>query len=119
MTEKIGEFSLEVIELLNLNIPAGTAIYLGESNKAHMKSRHPRDYEKYIGRIDKIVMFPNFVGINDADGSVEYVKTFSKNVKVAVRIASDGEYYARSLYKIGESRVKNSIKIGQLKRLTK
>ncbi|MCL2109264.1 MAG: PBECR2 nuclease fold domain-containing protein [Oscillospiraceae bacterium] len=114
MIEKIGEFSREVIELLGLDVPEGTAIFLGESNRAHMKSRHPQDYEKYIGRIGKIVTYPDFVGISEDDGSIEFIKIFKKNVKVAVRIAVDGDYYARTLYEIHPNRVKNFAKEGKL-----
>jgi len=78
MVEKIGEFSLEVLELLKLDIPAGTAIYIGESNHKHMKNRHPQDYKNYIGRIDKIIANPDFVGIIEEDGSIEFIKIFKK-----------------------------------------
>ena len=51
--QKIGSFSREVIELLQLDITAGTPIYIGSSNIEHIKSRHPYEYEKYfpLGRV--------------------------------------------------------------------
>jgi hypothetical protein len=114
MVEKIGEFSAEVIELLNLDIPTGTAILVGESNTDHMKRRHPEDFRKYYGRIGKILDSPDFAGINPSDNSVEFIKAFGKHVKVAVRIAHDGEYYARSLYSITSKRVSNFVADGKL-----
>ena len=114
MIDKIGEISLEIINLLNLGIPAGTPIYIGESNRRHMKSRHPRDYEKYYTRLSKIISEPDYAGINPSDGSIEIIKEFGKYIKVAVRIANDGEYYARSLYEINSKRVANFVKDGML-----
>ena len=47
MRKKIGEFSSKIIKLLELNIEAGTPIYISDSNITHMKSSHPEDYNKY------------------------------------------------------------------------
>jgi hypothetical protein len=115
--EKVGEFSAAVVELLALDVPAGTEIYVGETNRQHMATQHPQDYQKYYARIDKIVNYPDFVGINSADGSIELIKTFSKYVKVAVRVANDEKFYARSLYEVGKSRVDNAVKRGELKKV--
>ena len=52
--QKIGSFSREVIELLQLDITAGTPIYIGSSNIEHIKSRHPYEYEKYFPHISNI-----------------------------------------------------------------
>lgn len=46
MKTKIGNFSARVIELLELDIPVGTPIYIADSNIEHMKSSHPEDYKK-------------------------------------------------------------------------
>jgi len=110
MKEKIGEFSSDVVKVLNLDVTAGTAIYIGETNIRHMKERHPRDFRKYFNRIEKIVSAPDYVGISPDDASIEFIKELSKNVKVAVRIAGDGDFYARSLYEIHANRVSNFIK---------
>ena len=112
--DKIGEFSPEVIETLNLDIPAGTAIYIGESNIEHMKNRHKREFDKYYSRLPRIISEPDYVGINPKDESIEFVKQFGKHIKLAIRIANDGEYYARSLYMITSKRVENFIKDGKL-----
>lgn len=118
MKEELGVFPSKVIEAFNLDIPAGTLVYIGETNRKHMEKSHYKDYVKYFHRISRILDEPDFAGINAKDGSIELIKTFNKHVKLAIRIANDGEYYARSLYEVGESRVKNSLKKGQLKVLT-
>ena len=50
---------------------AGDMIYIGESNVNHMKRRHSSAYSKYGDRPTQIVSEPDYVGINDEDGSLE------------------------------------------------
>ena len=47
MNRKVGEISQRVIDLLDLDIEAGTAIYTGKSNILHMQNRHSKDYKAY------------------------------------------------------------------------
>jgi hypothetical protein len=115
--EKLGEIPQKVIELLGLDIPVGTAVYIGETNRQHMLFQHRKEYVKYCNKLSVIISDPDYVGINDIDNSIEFIKTFKNNIKLAVRIANDGEYYARSLYEVGRSRVENSVKQGQLKKV--
>lgn len=68
--KKIGCFTQEVIDLLELNLKADTPIFIGDSNIEHIKSRHPYEYEKY---------------------SSEYVR-------VAVRITANNKCYAKTLH---------------------
>lgn len=117
--QQVGRITNEVIGLLGLSASDGTPILLGESNIRHMQQRHPADYQKYGAYIPDILATPDYVGMNPTDGSIEYVKEFSINgeyVKVAVRIAGTGKYYARSLYVLNPNRVKNFIARGTLKR---
>lgn len=67
-----------------------------------------------------ILAYPDYVGQNPKDGSIEYVKEFLRDgeyVKVAVRLAQSERFYARSLYVLNNRRVKNFIEKGTLKRL--
>lgn len=117
----IGKISNKVIETLNIKEPIDCNVYLGESNIQHMQSKHPADYSMYGDQINLILSDPDFVGINPADDSIEYVKEFSVNndfVKVAVRISAGSQrYYARSIYVLNPSRVHNFIRKGTLKKL--
>ena len=118
MLSKIGAFSQNVITTLNLNIAPGTPIYLGQSNITHMKNQHLKDYLKYGAYITDILYNPDYVAINKKDDSIEYVKLFLTNneyVKVAVRVSTNGVYYARSLYVLNAKRVQNFITAGTLK----
>lgn len=112
----------EVIDLLGLDCEADTPIYLGESNIKHMEETHPKDYETYFKHINEILSAPDYVGMNPSDQSIEYVREYRNGtadyVKVAVRIAKSGRYYARSLYVLNKRRAENFIRKGTLKRLT-
>ena len=119
---QIGTFSSEIIELLDLNIPIGTPIYIADSNIEHMKSSHPEDFKKYGCDIGQIITHPDYVGKNVKDNSIEFTKEYKLNndfVKVAVRVSLQNIYYARSMYVLNPNRVKNFIKKGTLKKLDK
>lgn len=109
-----------VEKLLGITVPGDRRIYLGQTNLAHMQSSHPADFAKYGTELINILAYPDYVGQNPTDGSIEYVKEFvtdGEYVKVAVRLAQSDRFYARSLYVLNSSRVKNYIAKGTLKRL--
>jgi len=119
---KVGEISEDVIHTLGLSLTPRTPIYIGRTNISHMLYRHPDAYVKYGSYISEILNRPDYVGINPRDGSVEYVKEFRVDndfVKVAVRVANSGRFFARSLYVLSPSRVNTFITNGALKTLTK
>lgn len=116
----VGTISEKVKNLLNLSIIDDNNIYIGNSNIKHMQTRHSSDYKKYGNQIQNILKYPDFVGLNPKDNSIEYVKNFlidNEYVKVAVRILLNGKYYARSLYVLNKKRTENFIKKGTLKKL--
>ena len=120
--KKIGCFSADVIHTLGLNIPIGTPIYISESNIEHMKTSHPEDFQKYGCDIENIIAYPDYVGRNHKDNSIEFTKEYcidSNFVKVAVRVSSQNIYYARSMYVLNPNRVKSFIEKGTLKKLDK
>lgn len=118
--KQVGQFTQAVIDTLCLPVSAGTPIMLGESNVAHMRSRHLADYEKYGCDIELILLKPDYVGRNPADDSIEYVKEYhvdDEYVKVAVRISAKGVYFARSLYVLSHTRAANFIAKGTLRKV--
>ena len=122
MRKKIGAFSAQIIEVLELDIPAGTPIYIADSNIEHMKISHPNDFEKYGDEIKNIISNPDYVGKNVKDDSIEFTKEYcidGEYVKVAVRVSTHSIYYARSMYVLNPKRVKNFIAKGTLKKLDK
>jgi len=101
MTRKVGEINQRVIDLLDLDVEAGTPIFTGKSNIIHMQKNHAQDYKAYRKYIPTIIESPDYVGINPKDDSIEYVKIFQIDgnfVKVAVRVSDGGSFYARTIY---------------------
>lgn len=120
--KQIGCFSSAVIELLGLDIPSGTPIYIADTNIKHMKTSHPDDFEKYGNDIADIIANPDYVGQNMKDASIEFTKEYVIDgdfVKVAVRVTTSNVYYARSMYVLNPNRVQNFIRKGTLKKLDK
>ena len=96
--KQVGKLSQRVIELLGLTLSEGRSILLGESNIAHMVSRHPEDYALYGEYIPLILSMPDYVALKDE--SIEYVKEVQMDdvyVKVAVRVSARGQLFARSV----------------------
>ena len=118
--KQVGILCQRVIDLLGLSsMTEGQSILLGESNIAHMVSRHPADYALYGEYIPLILSAPDYVALNVKDGSIEYVKEVQVNsvyVKVAVRVSARGQLFARSVYRLNTNRVLNFIEKGTLKR---
>ncbi len=118
--KQVGEFSVDVIQSLDLDIAVGTPIYVSDSNIEHMKNSHPTDFAKYGCDIESIITCPDYVGKNVKDDSVEFTKEYyteGEYVKVAVRVSSNRVHYVRSMYVLNTRRVENFIKKGTLKRL--
>lgn len=120
--EIIGYFTQSVLNTLQLsNVKNNTPILLGSSNVEHIKKRHPYEYSKYFDQIPDIISAPDYVGINP-DHSISFVKEFcinSEYVKVAVRISTNGVFFAKSLYILNTCNAKRYISKGTLKRLDK
>ena len=84
-----------------------------------MQASHPGAFAKYGSQMTSILAAPDYVGQNPSDGSIEYVKEFltdGEYVKVAVRLSGSNRYFARSLYILNNSRVRNFIAKGTLKK---
>lgn len=116
---QVGVLCQRVIDLLGLALTEGQSILLGESNIAHMVSRHPADYALYGEYIPLILSEPDYVALNAKDSSIEYVKEVQLDevyVKVAVRVSARGQLFARSVYRLNTNRVLNFIEKGTLKR---
>ena len=119
---QVGVVSAAVIKTLGeeaYQYHAGDIIYLGDRNLEHMKNQHLSTFLKYKDKLSLIISDPNYIGINDEDGSLEYVRIFDDHVKLAVRIAGDEKLYVRTMYTVLESRTDYFIKSGKLKPLTK
>ena len=114
----VGRIEQKLVDLLGIDMPDDPMIYLGDQNIAHIKAKHFEDYRRYGNRLSSILSEPDYVGVDDEDSSIEFIKDFlfdGDYVKVAVRATISQTYYVRSLYVIRSERVQNYVKSGKLK----
>ncbi len=110
------------VNLLKLDVTAGTPIYIGESNIEHIKNRHPYEYEIYFSDIEEILAHPDYVGQNPSDKSISYVKIYQygdEYIRVAVRITPNGIPFVKSLHLLSTCNAERYIERGTLKKIDK
>lgn len=115
----VGQVTDKIESLLDLSHVEDKNIYFSSTNLEYMRTSHPEDFEKYGAELVHILAYPDYVGQNPKDGSIEYVKEFlvdGEYVKVAVRLSRSDRYFARSLYVLNKNRVKRFIEKGTLKK---
>ena len=116
--DKIGKFSKKIIDLLNLNIPENTEIYIGNQNREHMEKKHSHDYYYYHHLLPNIISNPDYVGIEPKNNSIEYIKEVSIDpsviIKIAIRVSSNGKYFIRTMYNISDHKIQSALNKGYL-----
>jgi hypothetical protein len=118
--KEVGIFTQKIIEQLNLNLPSGTPIFIGETNEAHIKSRHPYEYERYYERLPDILQKPDYIGINPKDGSIQFIKEFcvdSEYIRVAVKITHNTRCFVKTLHLLSTCNADRYIQNGTIKKL--
>ena len=117
--EVVGTITTKVINTFNLNLSEGQPIFLGESNKNHMKSEHPEDFEIYGNKIEEIIKNPDFIAKHPKKDSIEYIKIYKDNnndhVLVAVRATGSGTLFARTLFIMDKTKVDRYVNKNALK----
>lgn len=114
----VGSLKQEITDLLCINLPpADILIYPGAIK--HIKKNHEESFIKYFQYIPEIINSPDYVGVNPSEpNSVEFVKIFSDNILVAVKLDPKGYLYLSSMYELTPVKVPKRIKNGRLKKFT-
>ena len=116
--DKIGNFTKKIIDLLNLDIPENTEIYIGNQNREHMEKKHSHDYYYYHHLLPNIIENPDYVGIEPKNNSIEYIKEVSIDpnviIKIAIRVSSNGKYFVRTMYNISDHKIQSALNKGYL-----
>ncbi len=84
----------------------GTEIYIGKTNKKHIKQKHPYAYQKYFNDIGKIISYSDYVCISPKDGFIEHMKQYkieNKYVKVASRVTNIVYYRYRKNLRVEQA----------------
>lgn len=117
--KKVGEIDEIVIQTLNLSVDPNTPIFVGDENLEHIRTNHPDDYEKYVGKISDIIGNPDFVAKHPRKDSIEYIKVYydkekDDHVLVAVRATTHGIHFARTLFVMADDKVEKYKEKGAL-----
>ena len=115
-TDLVGKLKTDVITLLNLKIESQN-IYIGATNKQHIRNKHKEEFEKYIEKLSEIINTPTYVGVHPSQGGIEFIKRYDSNVLVAVRASKKNVLYVRSIYYITEGKIKKYLKGGTIKKI--
>ena len=104
---KVGKYDLRYNELLSIDIEE-LDIFRSKGLPAHMVKRKHFNCLKYIDYLPEIIENPDYVGVNpnENDKSIEFIKKYSKNVLVGVKLEKNGQYlYVSSMYDIQDSKI--------------
>lgn len=115
--KKVGVIKKEIINILKLDISPGTPIYIGKTNIEHIKSRHPAEFDLYFSRMEEILDNPDYVGKNEKNDSIDYVKIYrlgSEYLQVSVRVASSGSCFVRTMFLLMTYKAERYIEQGTL-----
>lgn len=121
----IGRVRPEIIDSIVERYPDFRDILSSESDIIFWKDRirhterHKKDfaseedYEMCFRNIPDIINRPDFVSVHSNKDSISFVRRFSENVSVAVRLSSDGKLAYRTMYPLKDSQLNNYIKQGR------
>ncbi len=115
-TDFVGVLDIKIINKLNLDFEPQN-IYIGSTNKKHIRKKHNEEFEKYIDKLPEIIKEPTYVGVHPSRGGIEFIKEFDKNVLVAVRASRKDTLFVRSLYYISYSKVEKYLEEGTIKKI--
>ena len=117
---KVGKYDLKYNKILDIDI-AELDIYRSTGLPAHMVKRKHFNCLKYIDDIPDILENPDYLGVNpnEKDKSIEFVKKYSKNVLLGVKLEKEGQYlYISTMYEVQESKLNRRLYSGRLKEMS-
>lgn len=121
-SQSIGRFSPHMIEFILSKKPAFAGRISSDKDilfwAARVKhtERHRKDFasdeefEQCIRDIPNIIQNPDYISIHPADESVSFIKKYTKNISVAIKISTDGKMVYRTMYPLRESQLNTYIK---------
>lgn len=116
MNKQIGKIDKKVIVALGLtDVVEDTPIFISDMNIEHIKSNHPKDYERYGKQISNIIENPTYIARHPQKESIEYIKKYILNneyVLVAVRITSNNVNFVRTMFIMTDKKVETYKKGG-------
>lgn len=69
-----------------------------------------KEFEQCMRDIPKIIQNPDYISIHPTDESVSFIKKYTKNISVAIKISTDGKMVYRTMYPLRDSQLNGYIK---------
>ncbi|MEF2836075.1 MAG: hypothetical protein U0O41_08405 [Clostridia bacterium] len=120
---KIGELSPNIINLLNLDLNPQNIYLWGPRIEEHCE-KHKSEYSstsaynEAISNIPLIIKQPDFVGVNEKNGNIQYIKKLTDVSLIGVKITSNNNgLLFRTIFPITESKLRHNIKTGVYKKI--
>ncbi len=123
MKKIIAELSKEQIEFIKQKQPniidriQNNSVIMWDDRLEHIQ-KHRLDFQDiyefddYVNQIPEIIKNPDYIGFKDKDNSLQFIKKFTDNILVAVRVTNNGELSFRTMFKITDSQLNNYIRKG-------
>lgn len=114
---KVGEYTGEYNNLLNINLPC-LPIYASDGLIKHIQARHSNCIG-YISQIPDIISNPDYVGKNPTEpNSIELVKVYGDNIQIGIKLDVSNNYlYVATLFDVRQSKINRRLHSGRLKRI--
>lgn len=120
----LGRLSTGMISFLETKVPSlkgnlspNSDILFWKDRIAHTE-RHRDDflsnleYEQCFEDIPSIIQKPDYISFNKKDNSLSFIKEYSSNISVAIRISSDGKMAYRTMYPLMTASLDNFLRKG-------
>lgn len=120
---KIGELSIGVINTLNLNYKPQNIYMWGNRINEHCEKHKleyssPKAYYEAIENIPLIIANPDYVGINNKNGNLQYIKRLSDISLIGIKVTEGKRgLLFRTIFPITEGKLKNNINNGIYKEI--
>ena len=109
----VGKLKEEIIDLLDLSFE-NRDIFIGGTNKKHIRKKHKKEFDKYLDKIPEIIESPTYVGVHPSRGGIEFIKKYDKNVLITIQASSRDVLSVRSMYMITEDKINKYLEKGTI-----
>jgi len=110
----VGFLEQNIIDILGVDLKPGVIKLLPGGIK-HIRKKRLTYFEDYINKVPEIIKTPDYVGTNPKyANSVEYVKKYTDNILVAVRLECFTTLCVVTLYDITDSKIATMIEHGRI-----
>ena len=114
---KVGYLERKIIDILDIDLKPGEIKLLPGGIK-HICRKRLDCFNKYFSRIPEIIKSPDYVGVNPKyQNSIEYIKEFTDNILVAIRLQDSGSFSVVTMFYVTDSKISSMLRYGRIKKL--